>query len=93
MITVSLIFLSTLAFALSAVLVRKYLDKSNFFSASIIVMVTGNIILWPLTLLFNNIGIIRLEGVILFVIAGIFEFVILKLAYYKGIDFSCAIFK
>jgi len=48
MIGVVFALLAAFAYGLSAVLIRKKLDESNYFSATMMVTVTGNIILWRL---------------------------------------------
>ncbi len=78
--------LAALAYAVSTVLVRKKLDESNFISVAFVVAVTGNIILWPLALLFTNLRTVNLEAVLFFAIAGIFSLGIVNLLYYKSME-------
>ena len=86
MIGVVLALISALTYGLGAVLVRKRLDESNFISVSLVVTVTGNVILWPLALLFTNLRTVNLEGILFFVIAGILAPGITRLLYYKGME-------
>jgi len=86
MIGIVLALLSALAFSLSIVLTGKRLHDSNFFSVALIVTVMGNIILWPLALLFTNLRTVNLEGVLFFVVAGILAPGIVRLLYYKGME-------
>ena len=85
MIGIVLALLATLTFASSAVLVRKRLDESNFISVALVLTVTGNIILWPLALLFTNLRTVSLEGVLFFALAGIVAG-IFRLLYFKGME-------
>lgn len=64
MIGIVLALISALTYGLGAVLARKRLDESNFISVSLTITVIGNIILWPLALLFTNLGTVNLEGVL-----------------------------
>ena len=50
-------FLAAVAYSLSAVFVRKRLDEFTYFSVALVVSIVGNVILWPLALLFANLGI------------------------------------
>lgn len=86
MIGIALALLAALAYALSAVLVGKRLNESNFFSVSLVITVTGNIIIWPLALLLTNITMVNLEGFLFFVIAGILAPGIARLLYFKGME-------
>lgn len=86
MIGIVLALLAAFAYALSAVLIRKRLDESNSFSATLVITATGNIILWPLALLFTNFKTVNLQGVLFFVIAGILAPGITRLLYYKGME-------
>lgn len=86
MIGIVLALLSALTYGLAVVLVRKKLDESNFFSVSLVITVTGNIILWPLALLSTNLRTVSLEGILFFVIAGILAPGIARLGYYKGME-------
>ena len=88
MLGVVLALISALTYGLGAVLVRKRLDDSNFISVSLVVTVIGNIILWPLALLFTNLRTVNLEGVLFFVIAGILGPGITRLFYYKGMELA-----
>ena len=84
MIGIVLALLAALAFSLSTVLVRKEVDKSNFFSVAWVVTVMGNIILWPFALLFTNLRTVNVEGVLFFVITGILAPGIARPLYFKG---------
>ena len=85
MIGIFLAILSALAYSSSAVLVRKRLIESNYFSAARAVTITVNIILWPLAFLFVDPRRTVLQGVLLFVIAGILAG-ISSILYYKGME-------
>lgn len=86
MIGIALALLAALGYGLSVVLVRKNLDESNFIFVTLVLTATGNIILWPLALLFTNLRAINFEGVLFFVIAGILAPGIARLGYYKGME-------
>jgi DME family drug/metabolite transporter len=87
MISIVLALISALTYGLGAVLARKRLDESNFISVSLTITVIGNIILWPLALLFTNLRTVNLEGALFFVIAGILAPGVTRLLYYKGMEF------
>jgi len=86
MIGIVLTLLAALAYSLSAVLIRKRLDESNFFSVALVITVVGNISLWPLALLFTDLGTVNFEGASFFVIAGILSPGVTRLLYYKGME-------
>jgi len=86
MFGVALALLSALSFGLSQILVRKNLEKSNFVYISLTVTIMGNIILWPLALTFTNLNTINLEGLLLFVFAGLLAPGIARLFYFKGME-------
>jgi DME family drug/metabolite transporter len=77
---------SALALGSSQILVRKNLDKSNFFYISLTVTIMGNIILWPLTFFFTDLNTINPEGLMLFIIAGLFAPGIARIFYFKGME-------
>lgn len=81
-----LALVSALAFGLSVVLIRKRLDESNPFSVTLVVAVTGNVIFWPLALLFTNLATISLKGILFFAIAGMLAPGITMLLYFKGME-------
>lgn len=86
MIGIVFALLAALAYSYSVVLVRKRLQESNFFSVAMVITVTGNIILWPIALLFTNLGTVNLEGAFFFAIAGILAPGIARLLYFKGME-------
>jgi drug/metabolite transporter (DMT)-like permease len=86
MIGVVLALLAAFVYSLSVVLVRRKLDESNYFSATMMVTVIGNIILWPLALLFANLKTVNLRGILFFIIAGMLAPGITRLLYNKGMD-------
>ena len=86
MISIVSALLAASALGLTAVLIRTRLDESDFFSIASVITVTGNIILWPLALLFTNFRTINLEGLLFFVIAGILAPGIVTLLYVKGME-------
>lgn len=86
MISVAAALLSALTFGLSAVLVRKKLEESNFFSVAFVVTFIGNIILWPIALLSVNLKTFNFDAAIFFVVAGILAPGMARLFYYKGME-------
>jgi len=85
MSNILLVLFAAIAFALSAVLGKKRLAQSSFFSISFVVTLMGNI-LWPFAFLFSKTNTVNLEGIIFFAIAGIIGYGITKLIYYKGME-------
>ena len=86
MFGIALALLSALSFGLSQILVRKNLEKSNFVYISLTVTIMGNIILWPLALIFTNLNTVNPEGLLLFVFAGLLAPGIARLFYFKGME-------
>jgi len=65
-----LALLAAVAYASSAVLVRKKLGESSVLAVALIVTFAGNVILWPLAFLLTNLRTFNLEGILFFAIAG-----------------------
>ena len=86
MFGVALALLSALSFGLSQIFVRKNLEKSNFVYISLTVTIMGNIILWPLALMFTDLNTVNPEGLLLFIIAGLLAPGIARLFYFKGME-------
>ena len=86
MIGVVLALLSAMAFGFSQILVRRKLDESNFVFISLAITLMGNIILWPLALIFTNLETINFEGVLFFIVAGLLAPAIVRLIYFKGME-------
>lgn len=86
MLGILLALFSALALGSSQILVRKNLDKSNFFYISLTVTIMGNIILWPLAFFFTDLKTINLEGLMLFILAGLFAPGIARIFYFKGME-------
>jgi drug/metabolite transporter (DMT)-like permease len=86
MFGVLLALLSALSFGLSQTLVRKNLHKSNFLYITLTVTIMGNIIFWPLALVFTDLNTINNEGILLFIIAGLLAPGIARLFYFKGME-------
>ena len=84
MFGIVLALFSALSFGISQILVRKNLDKSNFVYISLTVTLMGNVILWPLALIFTDFNKLSPEGLILFIIAGLLAPGIARLLYFKG---------
>jgi len=76
--------LAAAIFGLSMVLVRKGFTDSGILNAVFMVNATGNVILWPLALLFTDLSGVNFEGVLLFAIAGILAPGVARLLMYKG---------
>ena len=86
MFGIALALLSALSLGLSQILVRKNIEKSNFVYISLTVTIMGNIILWPLTLMFTDLNTLNPEGLLLFIVAGLLAPGIARLFYFKGMQ-------
>lgn len=86
MMGIVLAFLAALTYGLSAVLTRKRLNDSNYFSATFILTAIGNIVLWPLAFIFTNFKIVNFPGILFFVIAGMLAPGLMRLLYNKGME-------
>jgi drug/metabolite transporter (DMT)-like permease len=70
---------------LSVILVRKHSTESNAFNISLIISLTGIVVLWPLAVLLTDFGTINLEGLLLFAISGVLAPGFVRLLYYGGL--------
>jgi len=86
MFGIVLALLSALSLGLSQILVRKNIEKSNFVYISLTVTIMGNIILWPLTIMFTDLNTLNPEGILLFIAAGLLAPGIARLFYFKGMQ-------
>ena len=86
MFGIALALLSAMCFGLSQIFIRKNLEKSNFVYISLTVTIMGNIILWPLALIFTDLNTVNPEGLMLFIIAGLLAPGIARLFYFKGME-------
>jgi drug/metabolite transporter (DMT)-like permease len=86
MMGIVLALLASFAYSLSAILIRMKLDESDYLSATVIVIVTGNLVLWPPALIFTNLKTMNLQSFLLFIIAGILAPGITRILYNKGIE-------
>ena len=86
MLGVTLALLSAMSFGLSQILVRKSLEKSNFIHISVTVTLMGNIILWPLALIFTDLSAVNFTGLLFFVAAGLLAPGIARLFYFRGME-------
>jgi DME family drug/metabolite transporter len=86
MFGIVLALLSALSFGLSQILVRKKLNKSNFFHISLTITIMGNIIFWPFALTFTNLNTVNPAGLLLFIISGLLAPGIARLFYFKGME-------
>lgn len=84
MLPVILALLSSVAFAASQILIRKNIEESNYLNVSLTVTIMGNIVLWPLALLFTDFNNLNPEGILLFSIAGFLAPGVARLVYFKG---------
>lgn len=85
MIGIILALLSAVASGLSVVLVRKHSAKSNAFNMSLVITVVGMVLLWPLAVALPELGMINLEGLLLFAVSGMLSPGFVRLFYYKGL--------
>lgn len=72
--------------AFSLTLVRKELEKANFLSVSLVVTIVGTGIFVPLALLLSPLHSVRVEGVILFLLAGFLWPAFARLLYFRGME-------
>lgn len=86
MIGMALSVLAAVTFSWSVVLVRRSLSESTTIKAALVVACIGNVVLWPLVLLFSNTMTIDLESLLLFSIGGIFAPGIARLLFYRGMN-------
>jgi drug/metabolite transporter, DME family len=86
MIAVVLALLSSMSFGLSQIWVRKNIEKSNPLYVSLTVTIMGNIVLWPLALIYTDLTAVNTEGFMLFVAAGFLAPGIARLFYFKGME-------
>jgi transporter family protein len=86
MIGVALALLSAFFFGLSQILVRRNLDQSNYVHISLTVTIMGNIVLWPIALLFTDFTEFNPAGLLLFIISGALAPAVSRLFYFKGMQ-------
>jgi len=86
MIDVMLAVLAAVFYSLGVILVRKGLVESNFISASFVITIVGNIILWGPALLLATSNRINPTGVLLFALAGILDPGLTRLSYFFGME-------
>ncbi len=70
MIGIVFALLNSLAHAISAVLIRKRIDESNFLSVALVTTIIGNLIVWPPTILLTDLESINIIGILFFSLAG-----------------------
>jgi drug/metabolite transporter (DMT)-like permease len=85
MIGVILALLSAAASGFSVVLVRRHSEGSNAFNMSLVITVVGMVILWPLAIGASEMGLLSVEGFLLFAVSGLLSPGIVRLFYYKGL--------
>jgi drug/metabolite transporter (DMT)-like permease len=86
MIGITIALFASMVYGLSAVLVRKNLDESSFLSAAWVVTVIGNIIVWPIALIFTNLRTVNLQSVLFFSISVILAAWIARPLYFRGME-------
>ena len=84
MLPVVMALLSSVAFASSQILIRKNIEQSNYLNVSLTVTIMGNVVLWPLALLFTDFNQLNPHGIMLFLIAGLLAPGVARLIYFKG---------
>ncbi|MEJ2244139.1 MAG: DMT family transporter, partial [Candidatus Bathyarchaeota archaeon] len=84
MLPVVLALLSSVAFASSQILIRKNIEQSNYLNVSLTVTIMGNVVLWPLAILFTDFNQLNPQGIMLFLIAGLLAPGVARLIYFKG---------
>jgi len=78
--------LSALISGASISLVRKRINDSNPINSAFITILVGNVFLWPITLAVTDFSNMSADGILYFIIAGIFSFGIVRLLYFIGIE-------
>jgi len=86
MIGIILALFTAFTWGLSMVLIRKKLNESNYFLATVTVTIIGNIILWPIALICTNLKNVNLQGISFFIIAGVLAPGMTRLFYFKGME-------
>lgn len=84
MFPVVLALLSSVAFAASQILIRKNIEKSSYLNVSLTVTILGNVVLWPLAILFTDFNQVNPAGILFFLIAGFLAPGVARLVYFKG---------
>jgi drug/metabolite transporter (DMT)-like permease len=70
MIGIVFALLNSLAHAISAVLIRKRIDESNFLSVALVTTIIGTLIVWPPTILLTDLESVNIIGILFFSLAG-----------------------
>ena len=85
---IGIVFALSAAFihALSAVLIRKKIDSSNFLSVAFVTNIVGNVIIWPLALLLTDFRTVNLEGILFFALAGALAPGVSRLLLFKSMN-------
>ncbi|WNZ28883.1 MAG: DMT family transporter [Candidatus Bathyarchaeota archaeon] len=84
MLPIILALLSSVAFAASQIIIRKNIEESNHLNISLTVTIMGNIVLWPIAILYTDFSLLNLEGILLFLLAGFLAPGLARLVYFKG---------
>ena len=84
MIGIILALLAAATYALSTVMVRKGLNKSDIIAATMILTLVSIGIFFPLTLIFTNIGTLKLEAIAYFALAGVLAPGLFTLLFFRG---------
>ncbi len=71
---------------LSVVFVRKKSDESSVLTISMILCLIGNIIIWPLAIVFTDLRTANPESIAIFAVAGLLNPGIARLLYYRGMQ-------
>lgn len=75
-----------LIWGFSTVLIRKDLDKSNYFSVSLVITIVGLLFFIPLVFFSIPLNSINVYGILFFFLAGIFHPGFVRLLYFKGME-------
>lgn len=84
MLPIILALLSSVAFAASQILIRKNIEESSHLNISLTVTIMGNIVLWPIAILYTDFAQLNPIGILLFLIAGFLAPGLARLLYFKG---------
>lgn len=78
--------LAAFLYALGSTLTRKNIEKSNFFSISFILSITGGITIIPIALLLTPLNSICVQALPFFMLAGLVHQGLGRLIYFKGME-------
>ena len=73
-------------FSLSVILVRRGIERSNFFSASLVISIVGGAIIIPPAFLLTPLDSTNINGLLFFILAGLIHPGLSRLIYFRGME-------